>query len=168
MEINQEDIQSIAVIGFDTVTGPVLKWKKEFEESNVHIEQFLTSFYIMFNNGSRFFPKAIQYEDFSVITIFREMDLTCFFLKDKDLLNTSNLEELEKQYIPKFEKQVKEKSIKEEMVELLENQEMTVKDLRKHFKFNANTVRKYLKELEEEGKAIRRGADGRAIIWGSS
>ncbi|MHA1378809.1 MAG: ArsR family transcriptional regulator [Candidatus Helarchaeota archaeon] len=168
MEIKQEDIQSIAVIGFDTVTGPVLKWKKEFRNSNVRVEQFLTSFYIMFNNGSSFLPKAIQYDDFSVITIFREMDLTCFFLKDKDLLNTSNLKDLEKQFIPKIEKQAKEKSIKDEMVELLENQQMTVKELRKHFKFNANTVRKYLRALEEEGRAIRKGNEGRAVIWGSS
>ena len=167
MPINTENIQSIAVIGFDTITGPVLKWKKEFQNSDVKVEQFITSFYIMFNNGSNFLPKAIQFENFSVITLFREMDLTCFFLKEK-ILDPSNLEELENEYVPKLEKAVKEKSIKEEMVELLENQEMTVKELRKHFKFNANTVRKYLKALEEEGKAIRKGNEGRAIIWGSS
>ncbi|MFX1449808.1 MAG: winged helix-turn-helix domain-containing protein [Promethearchaeota archaeon] len=168
MEIKQDDIQSIAVIGFDEITGPVLKWKKEFTNTNIQVEQFLTSFYIMFNNGSNFLPKAIQYDNFSVITIFREMDLTCFFLKNKDLLDAANLEQIEQEYIPKLEKQVKEKTIKEEMIGLLENDEMTVKEIRKHFKFNANTVRKYLRALEEEGKLKRIGKDGRAIIWGAS
>ena len=168
MEIKQDDIQSIAVIGFDEITGPVLKWKKDFISSNVEVEQFLTSFYIMFNNGSSFMPKAIQYDNFSVITIFKEMDLTCFFLKNKDLLDAANLEQLEQQYIPKLKKQVREKTIKEEMVGLLENEEMTVKEIKKHFKFNANTVRKYLRALEEEGKLKRIGTQGRAIIWGAS
>ncbi|MFX0137973.1 MAG: DeoR family transcriptional regulator [Candidatus Hodarchaeota archaeon] len=168
MEINQNDIQSIAVIGFDEITGPVLKWKRDFTNKPIQVENFLTSFYIMFNNGSSFMPKAIQYDNFSVITIFKEMDLTCFFLKDKNLLDATNLEQLENDYIPKLKKEVKEKTIKEEMVGLLESKKMTVKEIRKHFKFNANTIRKYLRALEEEGKAKRKGTDGRAIIWGAS
>ncbi|NVM01553.1 MAG: hypothetical protein HWN67_04425 [Candidatus Helarchaeota archaeon] len=168
MEIKQDDIQSIAVIGFDEITGPILKWKKDFTNTNVQVEHFLTSFYIMFNNGSSFLPKAIQYENFSVITLFKEMDLTCFFLKNKDLLDATNLKELEKHYIPKLKKEVKEKTIKEEMAGLLESKQMTVKEIRKHFKFNANTIRKYLRALEEEGKAKRKGTEGRAIIWGAS
>jgi predicted HTH transcriptional regulator len=78
------------------------------------------------------------------------------------------LDALENEFIPRLEKQAKEKSIKEEMMELLEQQKMTVRELRKHFKFNANTVRKYLRALEEEGKAVRKGNEGKAIIWGAS
>lgn len=168
MVVKEENIQSIAVIGFDNVAGPILKWKKEFINSNFQVEQFLTSFYLMFNNGSQFMPKAIQFETFSVVTIFKDMDLICFFLKDQNLLDYNKVAQLEKQYVPKMKKQVKEKSIKSKMVELLKNQQMTVKEIRKHFRFNTNTVRKYLRALEEEGKAKRKGSQGKAIIWGAS
>lgn len=168
MEITEENIQSIAVIGFDNVTGPILKWKKEFPDSNVQVEQFLTSFYIMFNNGSSFRPMAMQFDNFSVITIFKEMDLICFFLKNKNLIDSTNLDEMEKKYIPKLEKQAQEKSMKDELSELLQARQMTVKEIRKHFKFSPNTIRKLLKALEEEGKATRIGLDGKAVIWGAA
>ncbi|MHA1143539.1 MAG: winged helix-turn-helix domain-containing protein [Candidatus Helarchaeota archaeon] len=168
--INQSDIRSIAIIGFDTLSGPVLRYKKQFDKTfSMNLEENLTSFYLMFNGGSVFKPKVIHYDDFKVYTFMNELDLYCFFLKKKpeEDQDYQALKNAVPEIFPTIKKKKATVTTKEKMQKILQEQAMTVRDLRKHFRFNTKTVQKYLKELEEEGIVERKGkAQNRAIIWG--
>lgn len=168
--IEQSDLQSVAVISFDTLSGPVLRYQKKFDKSfTLNIAENLTSFYLMFNGGSALKPKVIQYDEFRVFTFMKELDLYCFFLKVKeaDQRDYQELEANASKLIPTINKPKGKLTIKEKMRIYLQEQTMTVKQLRKHFRFNMATVRKYLKGLEEEGIVETKGKDHcKEIIWG--
>ncbi|MHA1783650.1 MAG: ArsR family transcriptional regulator [Candidatus Helarchaeota archaeon] len=146
-------LHSVALIGFDTLSGPVLRFAKKFSDNalNFNLEANLTSFYLMFNGGGQFRPREIGFDDFKVVTFMKELDLYCFFLKNAESGNYQQFEKLADQIFPKQEK-TKTKTIKEKMIDLLNKQKLTVKEIKKHFKFSISTVRKYLKCLEAEGK----------------
>ena len=167
---NQSDITSIAIIGFDTLSGPVLRYKKHIDNAvKIDLEAHLTPFYLMFNGGSELKPNVIYYDDYKVYTFMREMDLYCFFMKKgtNDEQEYQELKNAAPKWFPPLQPQKKDLTMKQKMQKVLEEQELTVADLRKHFRFNTKTVQKYLKELEEEGIVERKGkAQNRAIIWG--
>ncbi|NHI91221.1 MAG: ArsR family transcriptional regulator [Candidatus Lokiarchaeota archaeon] len=146
-------LHSVALIGFDTLSGPVLRFSKIFSKQSLDfdLESNLTSFYLMFNGGGQFKPREIGFDQFKVVTFMKELDLYCFFLRNLESGNYKEFEEIAENIFPKQESR-KEKTIKEQMIELLEEQKLTVKQIKKHFNFSVSTVRKYLKSLEEEGK----------------
>jgi len=147
------NLHSVALIGFDTLSGPVLRFSKNFsnDKLNLNLDANLTSFYLMFNGGGQFRPREIGFEDFKVVTFMKELDLYCFFLKNAGSGSYGEYEKLAETIFPKQETK-KEQTIKEKMIGLLNDQGLTVKDIKKHFKFSVSTVRKYLKRLEDEGK----------------
>lgn len=153
VERKMNEIHSVALIGFDTLSGPVLRFAKQYSKENINLnlEANLTSFYLMFNGGGQFRPREIGFDDFKVVTFMKELDLYCFFLKNAGSGNYVEYEKMAEKIFPKQETK-KEVTIKEKMVSLLNDQKLTVKEIKKHFKFSVSTVRKYLKRLEEEGK----------------
>ncbi len=161
------NLHSVALIGFDTLSGPVLKFSKQYSTDNldVNLEANLTSFYLMFNGGGQFRPREIGFDNFKVVTFMKELDLYCFFLKNAGSNDYIEYEKLADDIFPKQETK-KEKTIKDKMIELLEDQKLTVKDIKKYFNFSVSTVRKYLKRLEEEGKIAQVDeTDNKAYIY---
>ena len=155
----KKDLHSVALIGFDTLSGPVLRFSKDFsnESLNFDLDANLTSFYLMFNGGGQFRPREIGFDEFKVVTFMKELDLYCFFLRNSSSGNYKEYENFAEEIFPKQESR-KEKTIKETMLELLNEQSLTVKEIKKHFNFSVSTVRKYLKALEQEGKVECLGA----------
>ena len=166
----KKDLHSVALIGFDTLSGPVLRFSKEFsnESLNFDLNDNLTSFYLMFNGGGQFKPREIGFDEFKVVTFMKELDLYCFFLKNSGSGNYREYENIAEEIFPKQQTR-KEKTIKETMIELLNEQKLTVKEIKKHFNFSVSTVRKYLKALESEGKIECLGANDetRAYLYTS-
>ncbi|TFF86029.1 MAG: transcriptional regulator [Promethearchaeota archaeon] len=168
----ESNINSIAMIGFDVTQGPVLKWKKIFNEQNsIDLERLYTNFYIIFRGG-KFKPRAVIFEDFQIVAFPNKLDILCVFLDNK--INEENYRELEK--IAEREKQNQNISnteefksesdqIKEKLIKILkEEEEMTIKQLKKHFPLSYWTIRRYLTDLEDED-LVDRNKEGRSHLW---
>lgn len=160
------------MIGFDVTQGPVLKWKKIFNEQNsIDLERLYTNFYIIFRGG-KFKPRAVIFEDFQIVAFPNKLDILCVFLDNK--INEENYRELEK--IAEREKQNQNISnteefksesdqIKEKLIKILkEEEEMTIKQLKKHFPLSYWTIRRYLTDLEDED-LVDRNKEGRSHLW---
>jgi DNA-binding transcriptional ArsR family regulator len=160
------------MIGFDVTQGPVLKWKKIYNEQKaINLERFYTNFYIIFRGG-KFKPRAVIFEDFQIVAFPNKLDILCVFLDNK--INEENYRELEK--IAEREKQNQNISndeefksesdqIKEKLIKLLKDEEkMTIKQLKKHFPLSYWTIRRYLTDLEDED-LVDRNKEGRSHLW---
>jgi predicted HTH transcriptional regulator len=169
MEITTNKIKSIAMIGFDTLKGPVIEWKKQLTaDFSVDIDQFCTPFYLMFQSGNGIKPRAIFFEDFYVVAFSEEMNLLLLFLDGGNAQqNYNELLKFAKRYYPEsYAQKPKEKSVKDNLFEMLkEQQKMTISELGKYFKFNKTTIRRYLLELVLSGKIKRDGKKGRETLW---
>jgi len=169
MEITSNQVKSIAMIGFDTLKGPVIEWQKCLtKDFELDIQQFCTPFYLMFQSGNGLRPRAIFFENFSVVAFPDEMNLLCLFLAD--MTSKQNFDALFKfaqRYLPKdSDTKPKENTVKDQMMDVLhEQQKMTISDLGKFFNFNKKTIRNYLLELVLSGKVKRDGKKGRETIW---
>ncbi|MBD3228711.1 MAG: DeoR family transcriptional regulator [Candidatus Lokiarchaeota archaeon] len=164
------NLNSVALIGFDITQGPVLKWKKSFKANNViDIDQFFTNFYVMFRSGNDFKPKAIIFDDFQVVAFPDQMELLCVFLNNKinkeDFEKLKTIAEKEKENHGKSE-QFKSESdeIKEKLIDLLKKEKSSIKKLKKHFSMSYWTIRRYLVDLEDEGK-VERNTENREHLW---
>ena len=170
MEITSNQVKSIAMIGFDTLKGPVIEWEKCLaKDFELDIQQFCTPFYLMFQSGNGLKPRAIFFENFSVVAFPDEMNLLCLFLDDTtSKQNFDALLKFAQRYLPKkFDTKPKEETVKDKMVDVLhEQQKMTISDLGKFFNYNnKKTIRNYLLELVLSGKVKRDGKKGRETIW---
>ncbi len=169
MELTTNRIKSIAMIGFDTLKGPVVEWEKNFSKDfQLDINQFCTPFYLMFQSGNGIKPRAIFYEEFSVVAFSEDMNLLLLFLDNEaSKKNYDALLKFAKDYYPKTSTvKIKERSVKEQMIDLLrEQQKMTISELRNYFKYNRKTIRRYLLDLVLSGKVKRDGKKGHEIIW---
>ncbi len=172
MEMTTDQVKKIAMIGFDTLKGPIIEWNKSLaKDFEVDLEKFCTPFYLMFQSGNGIKPRAIFFEDFYVVAYPEEMNLLLLFLDgSKSLQNYSELLKFAQRYYPKVaSKPAQPKSIKENMFDMLqEQQKMTISELKNYFKFNTQTIRRYLLELVLSGKIKRDGKKGRETIWAVS
>ena len=68
MNFTENEIFGAALIGFDMIDGPFLKWKKEFDDvkKRVNLDDFAMNFYLAFRGGNESVkkPRAILYDEF--------------------------------------------------------------------------------------------------------
>ncbi|MHA1277882.1 MAG: DUF977 family protein [Candidatus Helarchaeota archaeon] len=167
LDLKTEQIKSIAMIGFDTLKGPVVEWRKNLaNDFEVDIHQFCTSFYLMFQSGNGVKPRAIFFDKFYVIAFPDDMNLLLLFL-DAAQQNYEALLKFARNHYPKnYRKKPQEKTAKDEMLDVLRaQQKMTISELKEFFKFNRKTMRRYLYDLVASGKIKRDGKKGRETVW---
>lgn len=169
MELTADQVKSIAMIGFDVLKGPIVEWEQRLtSDFELDINQFCTPFYLMFQSGNGIKPRAIYFENFSVVAFPEEMNLLLIFLNDGSLQETYDaLRKFAQNHYPRVaNKKPKEKTAKEKMIDVLkEQQKMTISELGKYFSYNKKTIRSYLLELVLSGKVKRDGKKGRETIW---
>ncbi|MHA1731088.1 MAG: hypothetical protein ACTSU5_04060 [Promethearchaeota archaeon] len=85
MTFSEKDVFSTALIGFDMIDGPFLKWKEEVSEVpglSVDLDEFAVNFYLAFKGGNGGLkPRAIMYDKFSIVAFPRGLELCCVFTK---------------------------------------------------------------------------------------
>ncbi|TFG05892.1 MAG: DUF977 family protein [Promethearchaeota archaeon] len=169
MEINSDQVKSIAMLGFDTLKGPIIEWNKLLaQDFTLDLNQFCTPFYLMFQSGNGLKPRAIDFVDFYVVAYPEDMNLLLLFLDGLPTQqNYDALLKFAQQHFPKTDsKKPAEKTVKEQMVDILrDEQNMTISELRKYFNYNRKTIRRYLLDLVLSGKVKRDGKKGRETIW---
>ncbi|MFX1393547.1 MAG: hypothetical protein ACFFAH_08225, partial [Promethearchaeota archaeon] len=55
MKFSETELFGAALIGFDMIDGPFLKWKKEYEKKSksiVNLDDFAMNFYLAFRGGN--------------------------------------------------------------------------------------------------------------------
>ena len=88
MNFTESEIIAGAMIGFDMIEGPEIKWYRQFKECNFEIdmESFLMNFYLSFRGGDEDLqPLAILYENFYIVAFPRGLELCCLFLQPEDV-----------------------------------------------------------------------------------
>lgn len=185
MNFSENEIFGAALIGFDMIDGPFLKWKKDYEKNSniVNLDDFAMNFYLAFrggNEGKK--PRAILYDDFYIVAFPKELELCCLFMKPKGVDN--NIKQLNKiayRLITEMEVEEKEEQTEnlnsedteEDLFEetkrlipnLLSGTEMSTPALRKYFKLNNSQIWKIMSELESEQKIMRTEKKGRSVYW---
>ncbi|OLS13920.1 MAG: hypothetical protein RBG13Loki_2469 [Promethearchaeota archaeon CR_4] len=186
MNFDEKDLMSVALVGFDLINGPILKWQQDFHQSNlaINLDEFAANFYLAFKGGNEGIkPKAILYDDFAIVAFPRGLELCCMFLKPSD--DTYQLTQLAKV----AERVILRKDTEEEqtanintnsdlgqevteveriLVNLLRNTEMSTPELRRAFNLNNSQIWKIVTDLEERKQLKRTGKHGRAICWTAS
>ncbi|MFX0071628.1 MAG: hypothetical protein ACFFAO_11105 [Candidatus Hermodarchaeota archaeon] len=183
MNFNENEMFGAALIGFDMIDGPFLKWKKENENSLIDIDDFAINFYLAFRGGNAGKkPRAILYDKFYIVAFPRDLELCCLFLKPQGI--ESNIKQLKKvasRIVSDMEENEEEKDntdesdedtieeIKRLIVNLLSAREMSTPELRKYFKLSNSQIWKVISDLENEQKVIRTDKKkGRAVVWTSA
>ncbi len=183
MNFDKNELFGAALIGFDLIDGPFLKWKKEFNSSDniSNLDDFAMNFYLSFrggNSGKK--PRAILYDNFYIVAFPQDLELCCLFMKPKGIEN--NIKQLNKvasRIMVEMEDDGKEdeienngeddvEEIKRLIVNLLNGTEMTTPELRKYFKLSNSQIWKVMSDLENNQKIKRTDKKGRAILWTAS
>lgn len=180
MNFDKNELFGAALIGFDLIDGPFLKWKKEFNESdNINnLDDFAMNFYLSFrggNSGKK--PRAILYDSFYIVAFPQDLELCCLFMKPKGIeQNIKQLNKVASRIMVEMEtgeegedaKNSNEddiEEIKRLIVNLLNGTEMTTPELRRYFKLNNSEIWKVMSDLENAQKIKRTDKKGRAILW---
>ncbi|MFX1239109.1 MAG: hypothetical protein ACFFAS_05940 [Promethearchaeota archaeon] len=181
MNFKENELFGAALIGFDMIDGPFLKWKKEKKQGNgiVNLDEFAMNFYLAFRGGNAGKkPRAILYDNFYIVAFPRDLELCCLFMKPQGI--ESNIQQLNKiasRYMLEMEES-EEKDEGEEspdgdiieeiqrlIVNLLNGTEMSTPELRKYFKVSNSQIWKLMSDLESSKKVKRTGKKGRAQCW---
>ncbi|MFW9970154.1 MAG: hypothetical protein ACFFDF_08135 [Candidatus Odinarchaeota archaeon] len=182
MNFTENEIFGAALIGFDMIDGPFLKWKKEFEKNSkgVKIDDFAMNFYLAFRGGNESVkkPRAILYDNFYIVAFPRDLELCCLFMKPKDLENNINqLNKIASRIITEMETdddndtdvQDSDENTIEEIERLIPNllngTKMTTPELRRYFKLSNSQIWKIMSDLENSKKIQRADKKGRSILW---
>jgi len=182
MNFDEKEIFGAALIGFDMIDGPFLKWKKEFENTNniLSLNDFAMNFYLAFRGGNAGKkPRAILYDNFYIVAFPRDLELCCLFMKPNNIEN--NIKQLNKvasriitemeineeddckQDIDSDEDTIEE--IKRLIPNLLNGTEMTTPELRRYFKLSNSQIWKVMSDLENSKIIERAAKKGRAVLW---
>jgi biotin operon repressor len=181
MKFQENELFGAALIGFDLIDGPFLKWKREYDENtHVNIDDFAMSFYLSFRGGNAGKkPRAILYDNFYIVAFPKDLELCCLFMKPQGIENnikqlnkvanrildevTIDLEKEEDIDQDSDEETIEE--IKRLIVNLLNDTKMSTPELRKYFKLSNSQIWKVMSDLENDQKVDRVEKRGRAIIW---
>lgn len=178
MRFNENELFGAALIGFDMIDGPFLKWKKEYEDNNdlVNLDDFAMNFYLAFRGGNAGKkPRAILYDKFYIVAFPNDLELCCLFMKPQGI--EQNIQELNKVAsrlmmqldIEEDQEDNSDENIIEEtkrlIVNLLSGTEMSTPELRRYFKLSNAQIWKIMSDLENTQQIKRTDKDGRAIIW---
>jgi hypothetical protein len=177
-----------ALIGFDMIDGPFLKWEKQFDKNAdfIDIDDFALNFYLSFRAGNtEKTPRAIVYDNFSIFAYPRDLELCCLFMKPKGMkTNIDKLNKIASRIIVDMEDDEEEQSqeehnadrlqesnenseeeIKRLIVNLLNDTEMSTPELRRYFKLNNSEIWQLMYDLEDDGRIQRTKKKGRAQLW---
>ena len=181
MRFSENELFGAALIGFDMIDGPFLKWKKEFEDSKnlVNLNDFAMNFYLAFRGGNAGKkPRAILYDKFYIVAFPKDLELCCLFMKPKGIEN--NINQLNKiankitlEMEAEEEKSVPSKDSDKGTVEetkrlipnLLSGTKMSTPELRRYFKLSNSQIWKVMSDLENSKKIKRAEKKGRAQLW---
>ena len=183
MNFTENEIFGAALIGFDMIDGPFLKWKKEFDDvkKRVNLDDFAMNFYLAFRGGNESFkkPRAILYDKFYIVAFPRDLELCCLFMKPKNLIdnNIKQLNKIASKIITEMGTNVEENERNEDSNEntideikrlipnLLNGTKMTTPELRRYFKLSNSQIWKIMSDLENSKKIKRAEKKGRSILW---
>ena len=183
MNFNEQELFGAALIGFDMIDGPFLKWKNEYNKTKdlVKLDDFAMNFYLAFRGGnaSGKKPRAILYDNFYIVAFPRDLELCCLFMKPQNLdenikqLNKvasriiSEMELIEKPEaeVPKDSDENTVEEIKRLIPNLLTDTKMSTPELRRYFKLSNSQIWKVMSDLENSRKIKRAEKKGRAQLW---
>jgi len=183
MNFNEKELFGAALIGFDMIDGPFLKWKREYVKSGdlMNLDDFAMNFYLAFRGGNAGKkPRAILYDNFYIVAFPKDLELCCLFMKPKGIEN--NIKQLNKvAYRIINEMEVDEElednpnqsdedtieEVKRLVVNILNGTKMTTPELRRYFKLSNAEIWKIMSDLENFNKIQRAGKKGRAVLWTS-
>jgi len=184
VNFSEKELFGAALIGFDMIDGPFLKWKKNFEASKgvVNLDDFAINFYLAFRGGNAGKkPRAILYDKFYIVAFPKDLELCCLFMKPQGIEN--NIKQLNsiasRIMVEMDENEEEEKNddasdtdedtveeIKRLILNLLNGNEMSTPELRKYFKLSNSQIWKLISDLENSQKVKRTNKKkGRAVIW---
>ena len=183
MNFSENEIFGAALIGFDMIDGPFLKWKKEYDKADnfVKLDEFAMNFYLAFRGGNAAVkkPRAILYDKFYIVAFPRDLELCCLFMKPKNIDNNiKQLNKIASRIITEMELkeavedlQLKDsdentiEEIKRLIPNLLSGVKMSTPELRRYFKLSNSQIWKVMSDLENSQKIKRAEKKGRAILW---
>ena len=183
MNFTENEIFGAALIGFDMIDGPFIKWKKEFDDikNSVNLNDFAMNFYLAFRGGNESVkkPRAILYDKFYIVAFPRDLELCCLFMRPKNLIdnNIKQLNKIASKIITEMKINVEENEkdedsdenpideIKRLIPNLLNGTKMTTPELRRYFKLSNSQIWKIMSDLENSKKIKRAEKKGRAILW---
>lgn len=182
MNFKENELFGAALIGFDMIDGPFLKWKKEYDNPSdlLNIDDFAMNFYLAFRGGNAGKkPRAILYDNFYIVAFPKDLELCCLFMKPDGIENNiKQLNHIASRIIDEmdYEDDKKEKSdtqteeqpveeVKRLIVNLLNATEMSTPELRRYFKLSNSQIWKIMSDLESSGSIKRAKKQGRTIFW---
>jgi hypothetical protein len=182
LHFNEKELFATALIGFDMIDGPFLKWKKHYgnnPEIGLNLDDFAMNFYLAFRGGNAGKkPRAILYDNFYIVAFPKDLELCCLFMQPQGIEN--NIQQLNKialRIVDEMEiedeaNEPEEQSdedtveeIKRLILNLLNCAEMSTPELRKYFKLNNSQIWKVMSDLESSKKVARVDKKGRAVYW---
>lgn len=181
MNFNEDELFGAALIGFDLIDGPFIKWKKEYgTPSNLmKLDDFAMNFYLAFrggNTGKK--PRAILYDKFYIVAFPQDLELCCLFMKPQGIdrninqLNkiasriTHEMDSIEQEVdIPVNSDENAIEEMKRIIVNLLSGVEMSTPELRRYFKLSNSQIWKVMSTLESSLKVKRARKQGRTVLW---
>jgi hypothetical protein len=185
MNFTENEIFGAALIGFDMIDGPFLKWKKEYQSvgKGVSLDDFAMNFYLAFRGGNESVkkPRAILYDKFYIVAFPRDLELCCLFMKPKNLDNNiKQLNKIASRIISEMEVNEEEEAeipkesdsdeitvdeIKRLIPNLLNGTKMSTPELRRYFKLSNSGIWKIMSDLESSKKIKRAEKKGRSQMW---
>lgn len=181
MNFNEDELFGAALIGFDMIDGPFLKWKKEYGNptSLMKLDDFAMNFYLAFRGGNAGKkPRAILYDKFYIVAFPNNLELCCLFMKPQGI--DSNIKQLnkiatriihemdvdeEENDVPIVSSENTIEEMKRLIVNLLSGVEMPTPELRKYFKLSNSQIWKVMSDLESSSKVKRARKKGRTVLW---
>jgi len=181
LNFNENELFGAALIGFDMIDGPFLKWKKEYQNAKnlVNLDDFAMNFYLAFRGGNAGKkPRAILYDNFYIVAFPKDLELCCLFMKpqgiDKNIVQLNKvasriiteMENIEEENPPSEESDEDTvEEVKRLIVNLLSETEMSTPELRRYFKLSNSQIWKIISDLENSNKVKRTSRKGRAVYW---
>ncbi|MCP4761863.1 MAG: hypothetical protein GY870_08775 [archaeon] len=179
MNFDENEILSAALIGFDMIEGPFMKWTQEFVENKIKIDfqSFMMNFYLSFRGGNDGMkPRAILYDDFYIVAFPHGLELCCLFMKPRGVgKKLDNLGKIAESIITQVEEEDNifgdgeggqdHDEIKRIITNMLRGNELSTPEIRKHFKMSNSEVWKVMSELEESQNIVRTQKVGRSQLW---
>jgi len=181
MKFNESELFGAALIGFDMIDGPFLRWKKEYGSPTnlMKLDDFAMNFYLAFRGGNAGKkPRAILYDKFYIVAFPNDLELCCLFMKPQGIdKNIRELGKVANRIIVEMDASEEENEIATEsnedtieemkrlIVNLLNGVEMSTPELRKYFKLSNSQIWKVMADLENSRKVKRARKEGRTILW---
>ncbi len=181
MKFDESEIIAAAMIGFDMIEGPGIKWYRQFQECefNIDMESFLMNFYLSFRGGDEGLqPLAILYGEFYIVAFSRGLELCCLFMRPENLNPKldrlghiaqeliQQMDDAENNESPSVEIEGTDyEDVKRIVINLLHEQEISTPELRRYFKLSNSEIWRVMSQLEEANAVTRTQKVGRTQFW---